>query len=134
MIAARLWAGAAGLGICLGSSMMPEAQAGQSIRVLLASDVEQLAIASDQPLWVTDDQNQAWSYQSGLHIKVRGHALILNGKPVVTDRLTLRAGNHDLTMWLNGGHNLRCSPVMNMAPSVSAGSFSSFGEETPPSH
>lgn len=103
MITAQLWAGAAGLGICLGSSMMPEAQAGQSIRVLLASDVEQLEIASEQTLWVTDDQNQAWSYQSGLHIKVRGHALILNGKPVVTDRLTLRAGNHDLTMWLNGG-------------------------------
>lgn len=102
MIAARLLAGAAGLGICLGAGMMPEAQAGQSIRVLLASDVQQLEVSSDQALWVTDEQNQAWSYHAALQIKVRGHALILNGKPVVTDHLTLRAGNHDLTIWLNG--------------------------------
>lgn len=102
MTAARLWAGAAGLGICLGSGMVPEAQAAQSIRVLLASDVQQLEISSDQALWVTDEQNQAWSYHAALQIKVRGHALILNGKPVVTDRLTIRAGTHDLTMWLNG--------------------------------
>ncbi|MBS0151888.1 MAG: SpoIID/LytB domain-containing protein [Nitrospira sp.] len=102
MRAARLWAGAAGLGICLGLGVMPEAQAGPPIRVLLASDVQQLEISSDQTLWVTDEQNQAWSYGSVLKIKVRGHALILNGKPVVTDQLTLRAGNHDLTIRLNG--------------------------------
>ncbi|HBR52334.1 MAG TPA: hypothetical protein DEA71_19940, partial [Nitrospira sp.] len=89
MRAARLWAGAAGLGICLGSGMVPEAQAAQSIRVLLVSDVQQLEVTSDQTLWVTDEQNQAWSYDSVLKIKVRGHALILNGKPMVTDRLTL---------------------------------------------
>lgn len=102
MRAARLWAGAAGLGICLGAGMVLEAQAAQSIRVLLVSDVQQLEVTSDQTLWVTDERNQAWSYDSVLKIKVRGHALILNGKPVVTDRLTLRAGNNDLTMWLNG--------------------------------
>ena len=100
MRAVRLWAGAAGLGICLGSGMMPEALAAQSIRVLLASDVQQLEVSSDQALWVTDEQNQAWSYGSVLKIKVRGHALILNGKPVVSDQLTLRAGTHDLTIWL----------------------------------
>ena len=100
MRAARLLAGAAGLGICLGSGVMLEAQAGQSIRVLLASDVQQLEVSSDQTLWVTDEQHQAWSYDVPLRIKVRGHALILNGKPVVTDHVTLRAGNHDLTVWL----------------------------------
>ena len=100
MIAERLLAGATGLGICLGLIMMPEAQASQSIRVLLASDVQQLEVYSDQALWVTDEQGQAWSYHPVLRIKVRGHALILNGKPVVTDQLTLRAGNHDLKLWL----------------------------------
>lgn len=105
MRVARLLAGVAGLGICLGSGMIPDAQAGQSIRVLLASDVQQLEISSDQTLWATDDQNQAWSYAAPLQIKVRGHALILNGKPVVTDQLILRAGNHDLTIWLNGTGN-----------------------------
>lgn len=102
MKAARLWAGAAGLGICLGSGMMPQAQAGQSIRVLLAADVQQIEVSSDQALWVSDEQDQSWSYHAVLQIKVRGHALILNGKPVVTDRLTLRAGNHDLNILLNG--------------------------------
>lgn len=101
MIAARLWAGAAGLGICLGSVIMPEVQAAQSIRVLLASDVQELEIYSDQTIWVTDEHDQAWSYLPVLRIKVRGHALILNGKPVTSDQLTLRAGNHDLKVRLN---------------------------------
>jgi stage II sporulation protein D len=102
MIAAQLLAGAVGLGICLGSIMMPEAGAAQSIRVLLAPDVQQLEVQTDQTLWVTDEHDQAWSYQPVLRIKVRGRALILNGKPVISDRLTLRAGNHDLKLWLNG--------------------------------
>jgi stage II sporulation protein D len=102
MIAARLRAGAAGLGICLGLIVMPEAQASQSIRVLLAPDVQQLEVHTDQTIWVTDEHDQAWSYRPVLRIKVRGHALILNGKPVVSDQLKLRAGNHDLKLWLNG--------------------------------
>jgi len=102
MIAARVCAGAAGLGICLGSIMMPEAEAAQSIRVLLAPDIQQLEVHTDQTIWVTDEHDQAWFYRPILRIKVRGHALILNGKPVVSDRLTLRAGNHDLKLWVNG--------------------------------
>ena len=102
MIAARFWAGATGVGICLGSIMMPEAGAAQSIRVLLAPDVQQLEVHTDQTIWVTDEHDEAWSYRPILRIKVRGRALILNGKPVVSDQLTLRAGNHDLKLWLNG--------------------------------
>ncbi|MGQ0554367.1 MAG: SpoIID/LytB domain-containing protein [Nitrospiraceae bacterium] len=102
MIAARFWAGAAGVGICLGSIMMPEAGAAQSIRVLLAPDVQQLEVHTDQTIWVTDEHDEAWAYRPILRIKVRGRALILNGKPVVSDQLTLRAGNHDLKIWFNG--------------------------------
>jgi stage II sporulation protein D len=102
MIAARFLAGAAGLAICLGSVTIPEAHAAQSIRVLLAPDVQQLEVHTDQTIWVTDEHDQAWSYRPVLRIKVRGHALILNGKPVVSDRLTLRAGDHDLKLRLNG--------------------------------
>jgi stage II sporulation protein D len=102
MIAVRFWAGAAGLGICLGLIMMPEVEAAQSIRVLLAPDVQQLEVHTDQAIWVTDEHDQAWSYRPVLRIKVRGHALILNGKPVVSHQLTVRAGNHDLKLWLNG--------------------------------
>ncbi|BFU90369.1 MAG: hypothetical protein NTAFB01_15560 [Nitrospira sp.] len=102
MIAAGLLAGAAGLGFSLGSVMIPEAHAAQSIRVLLAPDVQQLEVHTDQTIWVTDEHDQSWSYRPVLRIKVRGHALILNGKPVVSAQLTLRAGNHDLKLWLNG--------------------------------
>jgi stage II sporulation protein D len=105
MITARLLAGAAGLGICLGSVTISEAHAAQSIRVLLAPDVQQLEVHTDQTIWVTDEHDQAWSYRPVLRIKVRGHALILNGKAVVSEQLTLRAGNHDLKLWLNQNSN-----------------------------
>ncbi|MBX3330182.1 MAG: SpoIID/LytB domain-containing protein [Nitrospira sp.] len=105
MIAARFLAGAAGLSICLGSVTIPEAHAARSIRVLLAPDVQQLEVHTDQTIWVTDEHDQAWSYRPVLRIKVRGHALILNGKPVVSEQLTLRAGNHDLKLWLNQNSN-----------------------------
>jgi stage II sporulation protein D len=85
--------------------MLPEAHAAQSIRVLLAPDVQQLEVQTDQTIWVTDEHDQAWSYRPVLRIKVRGHALILNGKPVVSEQLTLRAGNHDLKLWLNQNGN-----------------------------
>ena len=101
MIATRLLAGVAGLGISLGSVTIPETHAAQSIRVLLAPDIQQLEVHTDQTIWVTDEHDQAWSYRPVLRIKVRGHALILNGKPVVSEQLTLRAGNHDLKLWLN---------------------------------
>ncbi|HEX5544473.1 MAG TPA: SpoIID/LytB domain-containing protein [Nitrospira sp.] len=101
MIATRLLAGVAGLGISLGSVTIPETHAAQSIRVLLAPDIQQLEVHTDQTIWVTDEHDQAWSYRPVLRIKVRGHALILNGKPVASEQLTLRAGNHDLKLWLN---------------------------------
>ncbi|MDF0667501.1 MAG: SpoIID/LytB domain-containing protein [Nitrospira sp.] len=105
MMTAPFRARAAGLGICLGLIMMPEAEAAQSIRVLLAPDVQQLEVQTDQTIWVTDEHGQAWSYRPVLRIKVRGHALILNGKPVVTDQLMLRAGIHDLKLRLNQNGN-----------------------------
>jgi stage II sporulation protein D len=101
MIGRRLWA-AAGLSICLGGLMLPEVHAAQSIRVLLAPDVRQLDVQADQTIWVTDEQDQARSYRSALQITVRGQALLLNGKRVVSDQLTVRAGTHDLKLWLTG--------------------------------
>ncbi|NJN71187.1 MAG: SpoIID/LytB domain-containing protein [Nitrospira sp.] len=79
---------------------MPEAEAAPSIRVLLAPDAQQLEVLSDQPIWVRDRHNEGWSYRSALQIKVRGRTLLLNGRPVVTDQLTLRAGTHDLKLWI----------------------------------
>ncbi|MDK2742265.1 MAG: SpoIID/LytB domain-containing protein [Nitrospira sp. BO4] len=105
MIARQLLVGVAGLGLCFGCLMMPEAQAAQSIRVLLASDVRQLEVYTDQTLWVTDERDQAWAYRSALRIKAQGQVLLLNGKPVTSDQLMVRAGSHDVKIWLNGNGN-----------------------------
>ena len=100
IIASRQWAFVLGIGLWVGSIIIPDAEAAPSIRVLLASDVQQLEVLSEQPIWVTDRHNEAWSYRSALQIKVQGRALLLNGKPVVTDQLTLKAGTHDLKLWI----------------------------------
>jgi stage II sporulation protein D len=105
IMASRPWAFAFGLGLWLGSIAIPDAEAAPSIRVLLASDVQQLEVLSDQPIWVTDRHNEAWSYRSALQIKVRGRAMLLNGKSVVTDQLTLKAGSHDLKLWVTQKSN-----------------------------
>lgn len=87
-----------GLGFCLGYMPMPEAEAASQIRVLLARDVQQLEISSSQTVVVTDHQQDAWSYQTTLRIEIRGRAILLNGTPVVSDRLMVKAGSHDLDL------------------------------------
>lgn len=76
------------------------AEAAQSIRVLLASDVQRLELRADQTIWVTDDQDRAHFSRSSLRIEVRGQALLLNGSRMTSDHLTLRAGDHDLKLLL----------------------------------
>ncbi len=109
IIADRRWAFVLGLGLWGGGIAMPAAEAAPSIRVLLVADAQQVDVLSEQPIWVTDRHNEAWSYRSALQIKVHGRALLLNGKPVVTDQLTLRAGTHDLKLWItkNGNQAVR---------------------------
>jgi stage II sporulation protein D len=78
----------------------PSAEAAQSIRVLLASDVQRLELRADQTIWVTDDQDRAHFSRSSIRIEVRGQALLLNGSRMTSDHLTLRAGDHDLKLLL----------------------------------
>ncbi len=105
MIVTRYWTLVLGLGVCLGSVEMPEAEAAPTIRVLLARDVQQLEISSAQPIVVTDDLQEAWSYRTTVRIETRGRTMLLNGKPVLVDRLMLKAGSHDLALWLNKKEN-----------------------------
>lgn len=100
MITPRLMAHALGLGFCLGCMAMPEAEAAPTIRVLLARDVQQLEISSGQTIVVTDHHQEAWSYPTTVRIEMRGRVILLNGQPVPTDRLTVRAASHDLDLWL----------------------------------
>lgn len=109
IIANRRWAFVLGIGLWAGAIAMPVAEAAPSIRVLLVADAQQVEVLSEQPIWVTDRHNEAWSYRSALQVKVHGRALLLNGKPVVADQLTLRAGTHDLKLWItkNGNQAVR---------------------------
>jgi stage II sporulation protein D len=109
MIVTRFWALVFGLVFCLCCMAMPEAEAALMIRVLLARDVQQVEISSAQAIVVTDDHQEAWSYRTTIRIETRGRAMLLNGKPVLADRLMLRAGSHDLDLWLakKGNQTLR---------------------------
>ncbi|TKS61378.1 MAG: hypothetical protein EWM72_00516 [Nitrospira sp.] len=108
MITRQVCAGMVGLAMGLGCAVAPPAHSAQSIRVLLASDVQRLEVRAENTIWVTDAQDRAHFYRSSLRIEVRGQALLLNGARVAGDQLTLRAGDHDLKLWLprqNGNGN-----------------------------
>lgn len=108
MMTRQLCAGLVGLAMGLGCAVAPPAQAAQSIRVLLASDVQRLEVRAENTIWVTGAQDQAHFYRSSIRIEVRGQAMLLNGARVAGDQLTLRAGDQDLKLWLprqNGNGN-----------------------------
>ena len=75
-------------------------EAAESIRVLMASDVHRLEVRADSMVWVTDGQSRSHSFKNALHIELRGAALLLNGTKVAGEQITLRAGDHDLKLWL----------------------------------
>jgi stage II sporulation protein D len=100
MMPRQLCACAGGLLLVLACAVVSPAQAAQSIRVLLASDVQRLDLGAKNSIWVTDAQDRAQFYQSSLRIEVQGQALLLNGTRVVDDQLTVRAGEQDLKLWL----------------------------------
>jgi len=66
-------------------------------------------------VWVTDGQSRSHSYKTSLHIELRGAALLLNGTKVVGEQITLRAGDHDLKLWLprasGGTHGVAPQPA-----------------------
>jgi len=90
-------------------------QAAESIRVLMASDVHRLDVRAESVVWVTDGQSRSHSFKASLHIELRGAALLVNGTRVVGEQLTLRAGEHDLKLWLprvsSGSHGATLQPA-----------------------
>ncbi|MGA6828187.1 SpoIID/LytB domain-containing protein [Nitrospira sp. NS4] len=98
---AALTGGLAGL-VFFGT--MPAVEAAESIRVLLASDVHGLEARAETVLWVTDAQNRAHPFKSALHVEVRGNTFLINGTRMAGDRITLRAGDHDLKLWVPRSH------------------------------
>jgi stage II sporulation protein D len=90
-------------------------QAAESIRVLMASDVHRLDVRAESVVWLTDGQSRSHSYSTVLHIELRGAALLVNGTRVAGEQLTLRAGEHDLKLWLprvsSGNHGATLQPA-----------------------
>lgn len=99
MMTQRLCAALVGMAVAWGGAVSPAASA-QSIRVLLASDVQRLELHADQAIWVTDEHDRAHAFRSVLRIEVRGPAMLLNGSRVTGDEVTIRAGDHDLKLML----------------------------------
>jgi len=88
------------MGMTLSCGLPAHSDAAQSIRVLLASDVQRLEVRADHTIWVTDAQDRGHFFRSSLRIDVRGPAMLLNGMRVTGDQLTLRAGEQDLKLLL----------------------------------
>lgn len=108
MMTQRVRAGLAVVAMVAGCLMTSPVQAAPSIRVLLASDVQQLEVQAERLIWATDAEDRAYTYRSSLRIEVRGQAILLNGSSAGGDHVTLRAGDRDLKLWLprqNGNGN-----------------------------
>ena len=97
-----------GVALALSCMVAVPVHAAPSIRVLLASDVQQLEIRTDNVIWVADERDQARPYWAKLRLEVRGQAIFLNGSRIEGEKITLRAGGQDLKLWLpkpNGNGN-----------------------------
>ena len=77
------------LGLVL--AMVPSlAQAAQSIRVLLSSDVHKLDVQSEGAVWLTDSSRQGRAIRSSAHIIPHGKGFLVNGVRMSHERLTLQ--------------------------------------------
>ncbi|MEY4705346.1 MAG: hypothetical protein RL042_1551 [Nitrospirota bacterium] len=79
-------------------SLSSGAEAAQSIRVLLASDVSQLDVRADSPLWVTDAKGRGQGMGALVHVAVSGTGFLVNGVRMQTEQVTLRGGEQGLML------------------------------------
>jgi stage II sporulation protein D len=93
------WVAKVGLAIGMTCAATPT-EAAQSIRVLLASDVQRIEVRAERTVWVTDEQDRARSFHSALSVEVRGPAMFVNGVRATGDQLTVRSGEQDLKVSL----------------------------------
>lgn len=100
MMIRQVSASLVGLAAGLLCAAMPEAFAAPSIRVLLASEVQRVELHADNVIWATDERGLARMYRSSVRVGVRREKVMLNGSPVAGDRVTFRAGDQDLRLWL----------------------------------
>ena len=100
MMIRQVLASLVGLAAGLLCAALPEAYASPSIRVLLASEVQRVELHADNVIWATDERGLARMYRSSVRVVVRREKFMLNGSPVAGDRVTFRAGDQDMRLWL----------------------------------
>ncbi len=84
-------------GVCL-LSLISCAEAAQSIRVLLSTDVLRLDIRADSSLWVTDEKGRGQALRTPVQVVATGTGFLLNGVRMQTEQLTLHGGEQGLTL------------------------------------
>jgi stage II sporulation protein D len=84
-------------GACL-LSLSSGAEAAQSIRVLLSTDVPRLDIRADSPLWATDAKGRGQTLRASVQVTATENGFLLNGVRVQTEQLTLHGGKQGLTL------------------------------------
>lgn len=101
MISVHRWmATILAISLCLGGS--PErAEAAQSIRVLLASDIHKLQVKAEGAVWLTDSSRQGRAIKPAIRITPYGKGFMVNGVRMSHERLTMRTGAEGLTLILS---------------------------------
>lgn len=79
-------------------SLAPGVEAAQSIRVLMAAEVDRIEVRSNGPLWVADSTRRGRAFSTVLHIAPSRRGFLLNKSRLDSDHLTLRAGEKGLTI------------------------------------
>jgi stage II sporulation protein D len=85
------------VGVCL-LSLISGAEAAQSIRVLLATDVLRLDVRADSSLWVTDEKGRGQALRTPVQVVATGTGFLLNGVRMQTEQLTLNGREQGLTL------------------------------------
>lgn len=88
---------AIGVGVCL-LSLISGAEAAQSIRVLLSTDVLRLDVRADSSLWVTDEKGRGQALRTPVQVVATGTGFLLNGVRMQTEQLTLNGREQGLTL------------------------------------
>ena len=84
-------------GACL-LSLSSGAEAGESIRVLLSTDVPRLEIRADSLLWVTDAKGRGQALRAPVQVAAAGTGFQQNGVRMQTEQLTVNGGEQGLTL------------------------------------
>jgi stage II sporulation protein D len=84
-------------GACL-LSLSSGAEAGESIRVLLSTDVPRLEIRADSLLWVTDAKGRGQALRAPVQVAAAGTGFLQNGVRMQTEQLTVNGGEQGLTL------------------------------------